>query len=134
VSDDLDRLRADYADGHITRRELLRRAVILGLSGPALTGFLAACGSGSGSSGHTKPAGTAIGTAVMTPPAKGDVDHVNWGLFYEPSGLDWIYSYNYEENTVVTNITESLLRLTPQFTIEPSLAESFSTSDPLTKV
>jgi peptide/nickel transport system substrate-binding protein len=134
VSDDLDRLRADYADGRITRRELLRRAVILGLSGPALTGFLAACGSGSGSSGHPKPAGTAIGTAVTTPPAKGDVDHVNWGLFYEPSGLDWIYCYNYEENTVVTNITESLLRLTPQFTIEPSLAESFSTPDPLTKV
>jgi peptide/nickel transport system substrate-binding protein len=56
------------------------------------------------------------------------------GLFYEPSGLDWIYDYNYEENTVVTNITESLLRLTPQLTIEPALAASFSETDPLKKV
>ena len=35
-------------------------------------------------------------------------------LFYEPGPLDWIYCYNYEENTVVTNITESLMRLMPE--------------------
>ena len=71
---------------------------------------------------------------MLTPPAKGEVARINWGLFYEPSGLDWIYDYNYEENTVVANITESLLRLTPQLTIEPSLATSFSEADPLKKV
>src|SRR6266516_2995141 len=111
----------------MTRRELLRRAAVIGLSGPALGGFLAACASGTGT---TKSAAPATGTTVLTPPAKGEVDRVNWGLFYEPSGLDWIYDYNYEENTVVTNITESLLRLTPQLTIEPSLAASFSETDP----
>ncbi len=131
MSDDLNKLRTDYMGGHITRRELLRRAAVIGLSGPALGGFLAACASGTGT---TKSAAPAIGTTVLTPPAKGEVDRVNWGLFYEPSGLDWIYDYNYEENTVVTNITESLLRLTPQLTIEPSLAASFSETDPLKKV
>src|SRR5262245_307128 len=118
--------------GHITRRELLRRAAVIGLSGPALGGFLAACGSsGTGTTRSTVPA---IGTTVLTPPAKGEVDRANWGRFYEPSGLDWIYDYNYEENTVVTNVTESLLRLTPQLAIEPSLAASFSLTDPLKKV
>ncbi len=131
MSDDLSKLRTDYLGGHMTRRELLRRAAVIGLSGPALGGFLAACASGTGT---TKSAAPAIGTTVLTPPAKGEVDRVNWGLFYEPSGLDWIYDYNYEENTVVTNITESLLRLTPQLTIEPSLAASFSETDPLKKV
>jgi len=131
VSDDLSKLRTDYMSGHMTRRELLRRAAVIGLSGPALGGFLAACASGTGT---TKSAAPAIGTTVLTPPAKGEVDRVSWGLFYEPSGLDWIYDYNYEENTVVTNITESLLRLTPQLTIEPSLAASFSETDPLKKV
>ena len=132
MSDDLSKLRTDYMNGHLTRRELLRRAAVIGLSGPALGGFLAACASGgSGTTTSSKPA---IGTTVLTPPAKGQVDRVNWGLFYEPSGLDWIYDYNYEENTVVTNITESLLRLTPQLTIEPSLASSFSEADPLKKV
>src|SRR5262244_274526 len=118
--------------GHLTRRELLRRAAVIGLSGPALGGFLAACGSSG--TGTTKSATPAIGTTVLTPPAKGELDRANWGLFYEPSGLDWIYDYNYEENTVVTNVTESLLRLTPQLTIEPSLATSFSLTDPLKKV
>jgi peptide/nickel transport system substrate-binding protein len=133
MSDDLQRLHSDYISGQVTRRELLVRAAALGLSAPAVAGFLAACGSGGGtaSSGRTP---RLIGTTVMTPPAKGEIGRVNWGLFYEPSGLDWIYCYNYEENTVVTNITESLMRLTPQFTIEPSLAASFSEPDPLTKV
>src|SRR5213595_2343207 len=117
--------------GRMTRRELLRRAALIGLSGPALGGFLAACGSGSGPAKSMVPA---IGTTVLTPPAKGEVARVNWGLFYEPSSLDWIFDYNYEENTVVTNITESLMRLTPQLAIEPALAESFSEPDQLTKV
>jgi len=135
MSDDLHKLQSDYARGQVTRRELLIKGGALGLSAPAIAAFLAACGSGGGSPSGTGPGSKpVIGTTVLTPPAKGEVSRVNWGLFYEPAGLDWIYCYNYEENTVVTNITESLMRLTPQFTIEPSLAESFSEPDPLTKV
>ncbi len=131
MSDDLTKLRTDYLGGHMTRRELLRRAALTGLAGSALGSFLASCASGTATTKSTVPA---IGTAVLTPPAKGEVDRVNWGLFYEPSSLDWIFDYNYEENTVVTNITESLMRLTPQLAIEPALAESFSEPDQLTKI
>ena len=133
MSDDLQKLHSEYISGQVTRRELLVRAAALGLSAPAVAGFLAACGSGGGTGSARHPS-RLIGTTVLTPPAKGEIGRVNWGLFYEPSGLDWIYCYNYEENTVVTNITESLMRLTPQFTIEPSLAASFSEPDTLTKV
>ena len=133
MSNDLQKLHSEYISGQVTRRELLVRAAALGLSAPAVGAFIAACGSGGGTSntGHTP---RLVGSTVLTPPAKGEIGRVNWGLFYEPSGLDWIYCYNYEENTVVTNVTESLMRLTPQFTIEPALAASFSQPDPLTKV
>ncbi len=134
MSDDLQKLHTEYVSGHVTRRELLVRAAALGLSAPAIAAFIAACGSGGGTPAAGKTSSKPVGVTVLTPPAKGEVSRVNWGLFYEPSGLDWIYSYNYEENTVVTNITESLMRLTPQFTIEPALAASFSEPDPLSKV
>ncbi|MDR2987181.1 MAG: ABC transporter substrate-binding protein, partial [Nocardiopsaceae bacterium] len=133
MSDDLQKLQTEYVRGQVTRRELLVRAAAIGLSAPAIASFLAACGSGGGTT-TTGGGKTLVGTTVLTPPAKGEIGRVSWGLFYEPSTLDWLYSFNYEENTVVTNITESLMRLTPQFTIEPSLAESFSEPDPLTKI
>jgi len=135
MSDDLHKLQSDYVRGQVTRRDLLIKGGALGLSAPAIAALLAACGSDGGSPSSGGPGSKpVVGTTVLTPPAKGEVGRVTWGLFYEPAGLDWIYSYNYEENTVVTNITESLMRLTPQFGIEPSLAESFSEPDPLTKV
>jgi peptide/nickel transport system substrate-binding protein len=134
MSDDLQKLQSDYVRGHVTRRELLVRAAALGLSAPAVAAFIAACGSGGGTPSTGGKTSKPVGLTVLTPPAKGEIGRVNWGLFYEPSGLDWIYCYNYEENTVVTNITESLMRLTPQFTIEPSLAASFAEPDPLSKV
>ena len=80
---------------------------------------MAACG-GSGGSSTGASSGTSgttsqVGTAITTPPPTGELDQLKWGLFYEPGPLDWIYDFNYEENTVVANITESLMRLTPQF-------------------
>jgi peptide/nickel transport system substrate-binding protein len=120
----------------LSRADLFRRGAALGLSVPAIAAIAAACGSGSsGGSGSTGASGVAeVGTAVTTPAPSGELAQLKWGLFYEPSSLDWIYSYNYEENTVVTNVTECLMRLTPQFQIVPSLAESYKLADDLTHV
>jgi peptide/nickel transport system substrate-binding protein len=120
----------------LSRADLFRRGAALGLSVPAIAAIAAACGSGSsGGSGSTGASGvTEVGTAVTTPAPSGELAQLKWGLFYEPSSLDWIYSYNYEENTVVTNVTECLMRLTPQFEIVPSLAESYKLADDLTHV
>src|SRR3954454_8290418 len=120
----------------LSRAALFRRGAALGLTVPAIAAIAAACGSGSsGGSGSTGASGAAeVGTAVTTPAPSGELAQLKWGLFYEPSSLDWIYSYNYEENTVVTNVTECLMRLTPQFEITPSLAESYKLADDLTHV
>ena len=60
-----------------------------------------------------------MGTATTTPAPTGELAQLKWGLFYEPglAGLDLLY--NYEENTVVTNMTECLMRLTPQLRHHP---------------
>jgi peptide/nickel transport system substrate-binding protein len=121
--------------GRVSRGAFLRRGAAVGLSAPTLAAILAACGSSSSSSGGTNATTTAlVGTTVTTPAPTAELDQLKWGLFYEPGPLDWIYCYNYEENTVVTNITESIMRLTPQLLIEPGLAESHSAPDNLTNV
>ena len=122
--------------GGLSRADLFRRGAALGLTVPTIAAIAAACGNSStGTSSATGAAGLAqIGTDVTTPAPTGELDELKWGLFYEPGPLDWIYDYNYEENTVVTNITESLMRLTPQLSIEPGLAESYSAPDNVTHV
>src|SRR5689334_2581841 len=120
----------------LSRSDLFRRGAALGLTVPTIAAIAAACGNTSKSTSVVSGAAgvTQIGTDVTTPAPSGELAQLKWGLFYEPSSLDWIYSYNYEENTVVTNVTEALMRLTPQFEIEPSLAESYKLADDLTHV
>ena len=136
MSDEDSNLYEELLAGRVSRGAFLRRGAAVGLSAPTLAAILAACGSNSSSSSGSNATSTAtqVGTATTTPAPTGELDQLKWGLFYEPGPLDWIYCYNYEENTVVTNITESLMRLTPQLLIEPGLAESHSAPDNLTNV
>jgi peptide/nickel transport system substrate-binding protein len=90
---------------------------------------LAACGS-SGSSNATTGGGGGGGASAplnsSVPPAKGYVSQVTWNLqFGEPTSLDWLHAFDYSENTVVANMCENLLRLTPSFKIVPGLASSY---------
>jgi len=59
----LQTLQHHLAAGHITRREFVRRAALLGFSAPAISAALAACGGGGG--GQASP--TAQGNAASTP-------------------------------------------------------------------
>jgi peptide/nickel transport system substrate-binding protein len=136
MSDEASNLYEELLMGRVSRGAFLRRGAAVGLSAPTLAAILAACGNSSGGSSGTNGTTTAglVGTAVTTPAPTAELDQLKWGLFYEPGPLDWIYDYNYEENTVVTNITESLMRLTPQLSFEPGLAESYSAPNDLTHV
>jgi peptide/nickel transport system substrate-binding protein len=99
---------------------------LLALAG-ALGVMLIVCGCGSSSSNKS---GTFAVTAT-TPAATGPVSSVTWGDGYgEPLSLDPARSYNPPENSVLANMCESLLRLHPDFTIGPGLAESFSHPSP----
>ncbi|MBX6754098.1 MAG: peptide ABC transporter substrate-binding protein, partial [Thermorudis peleae] len=58
----LQTLQHHLAAGHITRREFVRRAALLGFSAPAISAALAACGGGGGQASPT-----AQGNAASTP-------------------------------------------------------------------
>jgi peptide/nickel transport system substrate-binding protein len=65
----------EFVAGRLSRRELLRRGALVGISAPVLGGILAACGSSSpsssGSSGGTSggKAGATINVGIITPAA-----------------------------------------------------------------
>jgi peptide/nickel transport system substrate-binding protein len=84
-----------------------------------------------GETGSTGPAETLV---TDTPDPSGPIDTVSFALDYEPSSLDWVYAYNYGENTALANLCENLMRLTPEYEIVPSLAESVDHPDPTTWV
>ena len=83
------------------------------------------------------PYGSAIEQSDLvttTPPGSGELDTLAWNLPYEPLSIDAMRSFNYAENTVIANMCESLLRLTPDLRIKPGLAERVDKPDQLTQV
>jgi carboxymethylenebutenolidase len=66
----------DFSDGLLTRREALRRLVLLGMSMSSASALLAACGGGGGTATQTttptaaSPTTTAAGTAAAAPPVR----------------------------------------------------------------
>lgn len=68
--------------------------------------------------------------ATDTPAADSRVEQAVWDLpFGEPASLDPIKSFNYPENTVVSNMCEGLMRVTPDYSVEPGLAQSMESPD-----
>lgn len=69
-----------------------------------------------------------------SPAAAGPLDSFTWSLYAEPYTLDYALAYDYPPNTVLANVCEQLLRVTPDLKIEPGLAQSFAHPDPKTWV
>ena len=57
-----------------------------------------------------------------------------WVSYAEPYSLDYAYAFDYSDNQVLANVCESLLRLNPDYTLSPGLAESFEHPTPTTWV
>ncbi|MEV6203282.1 ABC transporter substrate-binding protein [Streptomyces sp. NPDC051771] len=99
----------------------------------AVAASLTAC------SGATQPPrGTGGGTdykvSPTSPAAKGPLDSFTWSLYAEPYTLDYALAYDYPPNTVLANVCEQLLRVTPDLRIEPGLAVKWAQPDPRTLV
>ncbi|MFG2334368.1 ABC transporter substrate-binding protein [Streptomyces sp. NPDC048604] len=98
----------------------------------ALAVSLTAC------SGATKPQAAAAGAGddvvPTSPAAKGPLDSFTWSLYAEPYTLDYALAYDYPPNTVLANVCEQLLRVTPDLRIEPGLAVKWAQPDPRTLV
>lgn len=89
--------------------------VVVGLSG---------CGAAS------RPGGGSTSALVDSlPAAKKAVAAVDWNLPYEPASLDPIKTQVYADAPVTSNLCESLLKVRPDLSIAPNLAESFEQVD-----
>ncbi|GLX17490.1 ABC transporter substrate-binding protein [Streptomyces lavendulae] len=71
---------------------------------------------------------------ATSPPAQGALDSFTWSLYAEPYTLDYALAYDYPPNTVLANVCEQLLRVTPDLKIEPGLAVAYAQPDPRTLV
>jgi len=64
----------------------------------------------------------------------GAIDNFNWALYAEPFSLDYAYAFDYPDNTVLSNVCESLFRWNRDLTVSPGLATKVANPDPLTWV
>jgi peptide/nickel transport system substrate-binding protein len=71
---------------------------------------------------------------AQTAEPSGDIDSFTWASYAEPYSLDNAYAFDYADNQVLANICESLLRLNPDYTLSPGLAESYEHPTPTTWV
>lgn len=76
----------------------------------------------------------AVKLSATTPPARGDIDSFSWAVYAEPPTLDYTVAFDYPQNTILSNVCESLMRWTPALTTAPGLAEKASSPDPTTWV
>lgn len=105
------------------------RAALAVLSSCAV---LAAC-AGPPRDGTDGP-GSSYALSAGTPKPKGDIDSFTWAVYAEPPTLDYTVAFDYPQNTVLSNVCESLMRWTPGLTLEPGLARKASNPDPTTWV
>lgn len=118
-------------------RTLLSRPLIRG-SAAALAGLLAVtalagCGpAGSTDAGSDEPIDWKLTETTAAP--SGDIDSFTFASYAEPYSLDYAYAFDYADNSVLANVCESLLRLNPDYSLSPGLAESFEHPTPDTWV
>lgn len=80
----------------------------------------------------TAPAEWELTTSTAAP--SGDIDSFTWASYAEPYSLDYAYAFDYADNQVLANVCESLMRLNPDFSLSPGLAESVTHPTPETWV
>ncbi|WP_395292992.1 ABC transporter substrate-binding protein [Kitasatospora hibisci] len=120
-------------NGSRTTRRPRRRHPLTAVAAAALvTSMLAAACSGPPKTGGSD--GESYRLSAGTPAAGGELDSFTWAVYAEPPTLDYISAFDYPQNTVLSNVCESLMRWTPQLTLAPGLAEKASNPDPTTWV
>jgi peptide/nickel transport system substrate-binding protein len=119
--------------GRLSRRAVLKRAVALGLSVPAVTALMAACGSDGSTattgSGGAGAASTAAGGAASPAPNQGTKGGtLKIAMVGEPPTLDIHQTTGTIVSLIGWNISEPLFAWDDNYKLIPMLAESLETS------
>lgn len=115
----------------VPRRRPVRTALAALTSVAVLTALPACAGPPRGGADGT---GASFALSAGTPRPKGDIDSFTWAVYAEPPTLDHTMAFDYPQNTILSNVCESLMRWTPGLTLEPGLAEKATNPDPTTWV
>src|SRR5215210_1503325 len=97
----------DLLAGTLTRRDVLRRAVALGLSAPVVTALLAACG-GTPATPTVAPAATGGGAGTPSAAQGKPGGELTFGLNLEPDNLDPAVTPFAVSHGVMMNIYDTL--------------------------
>ncbi|QDY80298.1 ABC transporter substrate-binding protein [Streptomyces qinzhouensis] len=79
-------------------------------------------------------AGASFALSAGTPRPAGDIAAFTWAVYAEPLTLDYTMAFDYPQNTILSNVCESLMRWTPGLTLEPGLARKATNPSPTTWV
>lgn len=107
-----------------------RRTRATAVAAATLCVALLATGCTGGSSGQATGSKPEWKLTSQTEKPSGDIDSYSWVNYAEPFSLDYAHAFDYADNQVLSNVCESLLRLNPDYTLTPSLAESFTHPTP----
>lgn len=114
-------------------RAIVRTGAVL-ITGIATVAALAACSPAGSTGGGGDGASIDWSITEKTAAPRGDIDSFTFASYAEPYSLDYAYAFDYADNQVLANVCESLLRLNPDFSLTPALAESFEHPTPETWV
>ncbi len=119
------------ADGGATG---LPRAILVCAVAIAGLLVLAGCGSKSSTSATSSSSPTSgVQVQFTTTPATGTLPSITWDLpAGEPTTLDYAKAADYSPDFMISNMCDYLLRLTPDWKIQPGLAQSWSNPNPTT--
>lgn len=114
-----------------TRRTVRRLSAIAGIG---VIGALALSACSGGTASPDSSAAPEWEYTDTTAAPSGDIDSFTWVSYAEPYSLDYAYAFDYADNQVLSNVCESLLRLNPDYTLSPGLAEAYNHPTPDTWV
>ncbi|MEQ1944538.1 ABC transporter substrate-binding protein [Mesorhizobium sp. VNQ89] len=79
--------------------------------------------------GQAQSEGAVPELVELTPAPKGELDKIVWAVSSEPASLDWTRNADLVTGSILANMCEGLLRLAPDLSLEPALAESVAHPD-----
>src|SRR5688572_29939279 len=117
----------------ISKLRLLGSRACIGIAAGAVATGLAFAGCGGGSGGKADVSELQFTSPVSSSEPLNET--INWALTDgEPPSLDYAQAGHFSSDTVVSVLCDNLLRMNPDFTISPGLAESWEQVDPTTLV
>ncbi|MFJ5957609.1 ABC transporter substrate-binding protein [Paenarthrobacter sp. NPDC092416] len=121
--------------GNVRRKQRTTPSRIAAVSVAAVVVGLVVGGCGVRPASVTDAAGGAKYTlSDSTPAPTKDIGNFNWAMYAEPFSLDYAYAFDYPDNTVLSNVCESLFRWNADLSTSPGLATGVENPDPLTWV